>query len=227
MPGDDRGPRRWRPALLLAGLLIATGLGVVYFQPLAIRATDAGPSGSFGTSTPLDGAAAGRSATPPAPERARPAPPGPGVPSHITIPTVGVDTTVIALGLDGHGAPAAPPADQRRAVAWYDLGPMPGSASGNVLMNGHTYLDGSAVFNGLSTIKVGDPVVVTVPAGRIAYDVQSVRQVGKADYPRVMADAVNDFSGPPRLVLTTCSGDWDPTRRTHLDVTVVFAAPRA
>ena len=76
----------------------------------------------------------------------------PGSPTRMSIPALSVDAPIETIGLDRRArpdrsgqAPLGAPVDQRKA-GWYAAGPKPGSGVGTVLTNGHTYRDGSAIF---------------------------------------------------------------------------------
>ena len=80
------------------------------------------------------------------------APCQPGSPTRMSIPALGVDALIETIGLDRRArpddsgqAPLGAPVDQHKA-GWYAAGPKPGSGMGTVLTNGHTYRDGSAIF---------------------------------------------------------------------------------
>ena len=80
------------------------------------------------------------------------APCQPGSPTRMSIPALEVDAPIETIGLDRHArpdsadqAPLGAPVDPRKA-GWYAAGPKPGSGLGTVLTNGHTYRDGSAIF---------------------------------------------------------------------------------
>jgi sortase (surface protein transpeptidase) len=89
-------------------------------------------------------------------------------------------------------------------------------------MVGHSYHDGQAVFNNLPAVQEGDQATVTTDCGTLVYQAVKVdRNVPKKDYPHTIASYVNNFSGSPRLMTTTCSGRWNIWKRSHDDVTVI------
>lgn len=135
------------------------------------------------------------------------------------------DATVEHLGQDPSGAPAAPDPAHRMDAAWYRDGPAPGSARGHAIMVGHTWHNGTAVFNGLSKVRPGDTATVVTTCGTLTYRALRSQSVSKKSYPYTLAVYVNDFYGAPRLFTTTCSGNWDWLAQTHLDVTVVEWKP--
>ena len=80
-------------------------------------------------------------------------------PTHLLIPSLGIDAPIEAVGKDENGAMKAPASDQE--VAWYNLGPRPGD-SGNAVIAGH--LDDvhgkPAIFWQIDKLKVGDEITV-------------------------------------------------------------------
>jgi len=67
-------------------------------------------------------------------------------PIRLTIPTIDVDTSIVALGLTSDGAMDIPKSISE--VAWYNLGPRPGE-NGSAVVAGHYGWNNSvpAVFN--------------------------------------------------------------------------------
>lgn len=159
-----------------------------------------------------------------------------GTPVRMRIPSLEVDAGFERIGLDearpdGQGrAPLGSPTDRTKA-GWYVDGPQPGSGRGTVLTNGHTYRDGSAIFQEdfAERIDVGQLIDVEVDNGSTcSYRVQRVwRDVDAAqDYPRiVLAEDLYDFEGPERLFLTTCGGRWNSTTQSYDHISVLIATP--
>jgi hypothetical protein len=155
----------------------------------------------------------------------------------MSIPAIGVDAPVETIGLDHRGtldpsgkAPLAAPGDQRK-VGWYADGPKPGSGTGTVLTNGHTYRDGSAVFHQdfPDRIQVGQEVDLVLDNGSTCrYRITTVwPDVDAASgYPQLVTEhGLYNQTGPERLFLETCSGPWLASERRFEDITVVLAAP--
>jgi hypothetical protein len=185
---------------------------------------------------------AARSAPPPPRTPiARPTGPtcGPGPPQRVVYPDLGVDAAVERIGLETDapaGAGAAGtlrlgnPTDISR-IGWYADGPRPGSGAGTVLLDGHTYRDGSAVFGEdfPSRAQAGQLVQTVQQDGSVcSYRVDRVWPAVDAQrgYPRIVAsEHLYDRSGPERLFLATCGGRWDATREDYDDITVLVASP--
>ena len=76
---------------------------------------------------------------------------------------------------DANGIPGTPPLTTygKSVFAWDDQqGTRPGGKAGNVLLNAHTWPDGSALGNRLlAALHLGDRLVVRGVAGRLCYKV--------------------------------------------------------
>ncbi len=162
-----------------------------------------------------------------------------GSPTRMSIPALDVDAPVETIGLDRGAAPdasgrapLAAPVDQRM-VGWYADGPHPGSGAGTVLTNGHTYRDGSAVFQRdfPSRVQVGQDIDLLLDNGTTCrYRISTVwRDIDAVTgYPQLVSEqGLYAQSGPERLFLETCSGPWLAGERRFEDITVVLATPVA
>lgn len=160
-----------------------------------------------------------------------------GAPTRMTIPALGVDASVEAIGLDtkvttdaSGRAPLGTPANRHNA-GWYADGPKPGAGTGTVLMNGHTYRDGTAIFTSdfASQVAAGQQIDVVVDNGTTcSYRIALVWRDMDAgqEYPQLVdRQGLYDQQGPERLFLETCSGPWLPEERKFRDITVVLAMP--
>ena len=165
------------------------------------------------------------------------APCQPGSPTRMFIPALGVDAPIETIGLDHRAqpddsgqAPLGTPVDQRKA-GWYAAGPKPGSGMGTVLTNGHTYRDGSAIFQEdfAALVAVGQQIDLVLDNGTTcSYRISTVwRNVGAVqDYPQLVAsERLYDQQGPERLFLATCGGPWVESAQMFKDVNVVLATP--
>lgn len=135
----------------------------------------------------------------------------------------GVRTKVLALGRDHHHVPRTPPLTPRGKVemAW-DRTLLPGSAHGNVLLNAHTWPDGSALGNRLlHRLHKGDVFELAGPHGqhlcyRVTERIQVVAATGFARYYRDI--------GRPQAAIIVCSGKrYGPDNWSHR--TIWFASP--
>ena len=165
------------------------------------------------------------------------APCQPGSPTRMSIPALDVDAPIEAIGLDHRAqpddsvqAPLGVPVDQRKA-GWYAAGPKPGSGMGTVLTNGHTYRDGSAIFQEdfADLVAVGQQIDLVLDNGTTcSYRISTVwRNVGAVqDYPQLVAsERLYDQQGPERLFLATCGGQWVKSAQMFKDINIVLATP--
>jgi sortase (surface protein transpeptidase) len=75
----------------------------------------------------------------------------------------------------------------------------------------------------LAELEPGDPVEVGLAgAGTLAFQVSSVERVDKAHLP---VEQIFQRSGPPRLTLVTCGGEFDRGERSYRENVVVTAVP--
>ena len=145
-------------------------------------------------------------------------------PTRITFPGVARDLKVLALPRDGSNVPSVPPVSQagKRQVAWdRPPGIKPGSPKGNVLLNAHTWPDGSALGNKLlDDLEKGDRVILRGHGSTLCYEVDKQIEVLDADgYPPYF-----DRDGPPQIAIIVCSGRrLGPGHWTHR--TIWFAKP--
>ena len=145
-------------------------------------------------------------------------------PKRITFPGVVRDVKVIALPRDGNNIPSVPPVSQsgKRLIAWdRPPGIEPGSPQGNVLINAHTWPDGSALGNRfLAKLDEGDRIIVRGDGSTLCYRVDRKIEVDASkDYPPYY-----DTEGPPQIALLVCSGKrLGPGHWTHR--TIWFASP--
>lgn len=145
-------------------------------------------------------------------------------PVTITVPGVTDGATVLALARDASDVPGVPPlsGSGKHAFAWDAPGIAPGEPRGNVLLNAHTWPDGSAMGNRLlAGLHVGDLFALRGEAGsRLCYRVTERSEV-PFDTP---GGRVYDEQGPPQAVIIVCSGERSgPGHWTHR--TLWFASP--
>jgi hypothetical protein len=151
-------------------------------------------------------------------------------PSEVTgagrlhLPTLRVSAPVTEVRVRPDGALEVP-ADPSQ-VGWWADGAAPGGGRGSVVIDGHvdSARYGPGAFFRLDELEEGDAVEIVTAAGeRSAYVVTARRQFPKDELP--WAEVFRQ-DGPERLVLVTCGGDFDRTRRSYTDNVVVFAEPR-
>jgi hypothetical protein len=148
-------------------------------------------------------------------------------PWTITVPSIGVATDLMTLGDPAGGTgpdslslPVPPLAKAATAAGWYQFTAVPGAA-GNAVIVGHvdTYA-GPAVFYDLYLLRPGDRIYVDDGGARQRFDVTSVGELPKPDFP------VNQVFGSTTrhmLWLITCGGAFDYETGHYLSNIVVSA----
>lgn len=143
-------------------------------------------------------------------------------PVRLSMPERKVTASVVPVTVDAAGAVGVP--DPPTTVGWWSGGARPGDATGTVVIVGHidSRTAGLGTFSVLPALRIGEAVDVRGADGRtVEYHVFARRQYTKADLP------VETFAqdGPARLVLVTCGGAFDRSRRSYQDNVVVYAVP--
>lgn len=183
----------------LAALILIAGL-VTIFLHLGLAPRPHGQTGRREVVT---------SPTPPA--RAATPNPARGVgrfsPGTLVIPKITVNAPIEQVTVDSHNdmAPPAKPTD----VGWYAPGVAPGEA-GDAVIDGHLDWYGmpQAVFYNLNRLGAGDEVDVISQGGvRLRFQVTDSTSVSRTAHPAGLFAR----SGPARLTLITCAGDWNPS----------------
>jgi hypothetical protein len=145
-------------------------------------------------------------------------------PQTISVAGVTKRASVVTPPREANGVPGTPPLTTRgkSQFAWdRKQGIRPGDPAGNVLLNAHTWPDGSAMGNRLlARLHKGDRIVVHGAVARLCYRVtERVEVPADANMPRYY-----DKTGRPQLAIVVCSG-----RRLGPGVwtkrTVWFASP--
>jgi len=123
--------------------------------------------------------------------------------SRLVIPSIDVDASIIAVGVDGSGAMGTP--SNGWDVGWYDFSALPGQP-GNSVMTGHVdYYDvGAAVFWRLRDLGSGDEVAIYQVTEVESYD------AGTAPLDAIIGPTTDDV-----LTLITCDGSFNPSMREY------------
>lgn len=142
-------------------------------------------------------------------------------PTHITIPSVGIDTGVISVGQDASGGIQMPPLFDM-TTGWYNLSPTPGE-KGPAIIVGHvdTY-KGISVFWRLREVQPGDMVEIARADGKVAkFKVEALKQFEQSNFPTSEVYGNIDHAG---LRLITCGGAFDHSSGQYTQNTVVYAS---
>jgi sortase (surface protein transpeptidase) len=143
-------------------------------------------------------------------------------PTRLTVPALGVDAAVDAVGVDPDGQMTIPAEVDR--VGWYRFGPVPGG-SGSAVIAGHvdSREQGLGAMAPLRDAAVGDEIVVSDATGTASrWRVVSRELISTQVLP---LDRLFSRDGPPRLTLITCGGPFLPEFRSYRDNVVVVAEP--
>ncbi len=235
---------RWGRAGLgaMAGLALAGALAGCAGGPMApgapVAATTSAPTASTSTSSPsptAESPAPTKVATParatdsdavviPAPaglaDAATKALPAGLAPQRLSIPAIGVSSSLETLGIGAGGAVEVPKNPDR--PGWLDRSPAPGQQGPAVIIGHLDSKTGPAVFLKLRQLKVGDPVVVTRHDGRkVTFTVDGVRSFEKTHFP---TDATYGPVPGPALRLITCGGTYDHATKSYESNVIVFAS---
>jgi sortase (surface protein transpeptidase) len=140
------------------------------------------------------------------------------IPVSLSIPRIGVRTSLVKLGLDGNGTMKTP-SDPAQA-GWFDRSPTPG-ALGPAVIAGHVTYNVPAVFYRLGSLQPGDEVSVTREDGKTAvFSVTRIATFSQSKFPSQAVYGPIDHAG---LRLITCGGTYDRARHKYLSNVVVFA----
>lgn len=147
------------------------------------------------------------------------------VPTTISVDHVTDRSTVLAVPRDSAGTPGIPPltSEGKQQFAWDAPGIKPGAPIGNVILDAHTWPDGSAIGNRLlDRFHEKDELILKGDHGqRLCYRVTDRIEVPANDAP---ADRVYDRTGKHQVVIIVCSGNRrGPEDWTHR--TLWFASP--
>ena len=206
MPADRR------VAAGLASLTLALVLGACGESP-------ARPGASPATAPPATTAPTTTAAAPSSTRPARARKPSP--PVWVEIPSIGVSSRLIRLGLNADGTMEVP--RDYGLAGWFTGGAMPGQ-DGPAVISGHVdSKSGPAVFYRLRELRPGDTIRVRRAAGDwLAFEVTGTARYAKAEFP---TDAVFGPVTGPVLRVITCGGDFDRSSGHYLDNVVVTARP--
>jgi Sortase domain len=145
------------------------------------------------------------------------------LPVSVHIPAIGVNSTLLHLGLNADGTVQVPSIRTNAGqAAWYKYSATPGQIGSSVI-EGHVDSEqGPAVFFRLGALHQGDTIDVKLADGVTAvFRVTGVREYPKSRFP---AKAIYDATDFAALRLITCGGAFDYATGHYLSSTVVFAS---
>jgi LPXTG-site transpeptidase (sortase) family protein len=140
-------------------------------------------------------------------------------PVSLTIPLIGVQTSLITLGLTSSGALQVP--SSTSVAGWYTGSPRPGAIGPAIIVGHIDSVSGPGVFFRLDELTRGDKIYVKRADGTLVeFRVTSVQTYLKDDFP------TEDVYGPvpdAELRLITCGGAFDAATGHYLSNIVVYA----
>src|ERR1051326_588384 len=211
---QSRHPRRTLFRVLAGGVFAGTTLGVgsvgcgqssTFEEPSVVA-----PAPVEKAPPAAQGSAKG-SMTAPMPE---------SEPVSIEIPSLGVTSKVMALGLRPDGSMEVPPGAY--PAGWYTAAPTPGEL-GPAIIAGHVNWNGEqGVFFELHKMTPGDEITVRRRDSSTArFRIDDVAQYPKNEFPTEAVYGNIDHAG---LRLITCGGDFDKSAHSYVDNIVVYAS---
>lgn len=144
-------------------------------------------------------------------------------PTRLTVPSLGIDSELLRLGLNEDGTVEVPPAGKGMTAGWYAGGAVPGEPGAAVLIGHNDTRFGKAVFHDLHTIAEGADIAVSDGGGEEAhFTVTGTETVSKRTFP---TEKVYGATDDRVLRLITCDGDFDADGHP-LDNLIVYATLR-
>ncbi len=145
------------------------------------------------------------------------------VPLSMAIPSIGVHSTLLQLGLNPDNSIQVPPLDDPDSHAgWYKYSPTPGQIGPTVIL-GHvdSARYGPGVFFNLGALQPGAAVSITLTNQVVAvFTVQRVVSYPKSTFPSA---AVYGQINQPGLRLITCGGNFNPKAGSYESNIVAYA----
>ena len=140
-------------------------------------------------------------------------------PVQLRIPTIGVSTGFVGLGLESDGTMEVPQAAQ--TAGWYRESPTPGEQGPAVITAHVDWLQEKGVFHHLERMRPGEEVTVDRSDGVAAvFRVTRIEQYPKSRFPS--QEVYGDTDGA-EIRLITCGGRFDHAARSYSDNLVVYA----
>jgi hypothetical protein len=148
------------------------------------------------------------------------------LPISISIPAIGVNSSLLYVGLNPDGTIQVPPLNDlplTNEAAWYKYSPTPGQP-GPSIIEGHVDSSsaGPSVFFRLGDLKPGDLVNITLADRQVAvFKITGVRLYPKNQFPTSTVYGSTDYAA---LRLITCGGSFDEQSRHYNSNIVAFAS---
>ena len=141
-------------------------------------------------------------------------------PERVSIPSIGVESDLVHLGLDSRGVMQTP--EDPDKAGWFTPSPAPGVPGASVLAGHVTWDQHPVVFYRLGELRRGDRIEVARKDGRTAvFEVTRLGEFPKTSFP---TKAVYGQVDHPSLRLITCSGTYDEATNSYQANVIVWAA---
>jgi hypothetical protein len=141
-------------------------------------------------------------------------------PVGLVIPSIGVRTGLVRLGLTSSGQLQVP--STTTVAGWYTGSARPGAIGAAVIVGHIDSRSGPGVFYQLGTMRPGEKVYVRRADGSLAvFQVTSVRSYLKSQFPTLTVYGPVPYA---ELRLITCGGTFDWATGHYLSNTIVYAS---
>lgn len=144
-------------------------------------------------------------------------------PLHLSIPTIGVSSDMLQLGLNPDHTVQVPPLGRDSEAGWYQYSPAPGQLGPSIIL-GHvdSAAYGPGVFFKLGALSRGAAVSITRADHRVAvFRVERVVEYPKDHFPTIEVYGNTDHAA---LRLITCGGTFDLSAHSYEDNIVAYAS---
>ncbi len=212
LPWLRRVPRRRLAAAALGAGLVAVAVGSAGLAAAALSPGQAVPLPA--RPAPI-AAPSARTVLPASLTTTRP----PARPVWLSIPVIGMRTSLVDLGLNANGTLQVP--SSTAMAGWYTGSARPGGVGAAVIAGHVDSRAGLGIFFWLRDLRPGDRVYVGRADGTMAvFTVTAVEKFAKDQFPTA---AVYGSFPDPELRLITCGGIFDRSLGSYLSNIVVFA----
>ncbi|MGV8849618.1 MAG: class F sortase [Propionibacteriaceae bacterium] len=212
---------RWTAAAALVAAVLAGVLTWVVTSPAAplssdqarerLRATESSAPSAARPSTTITPLITSTVGSAPQPSAVEP-------PTTVTLGSLGMTLPVKPVGIAADGQMDLPP--NPAEVGWYRFGPSPTSDEGAVVLAAHvdSRRYGPGPLARAAALAPGSTIVVATGTRSVTYTVIDVISVQKTNLDLAL---IFDRTGPPRLHLITCGGEYVKGQGWTSNVTVI------
>ncbi|KUF16926.1 class F sortase [Streptomyces silvensis] len=147
----------------------------------------------------------------------------PASPVRVSVPSIGVDSSLMRLGLNADRTVEVPPPDKGMTAGWYTGGAVPGEPGAAVIIGHNDTRFGRAVFHDLKKVRTGADIAVRDSRGKtVHFTVTGTETVDKKTFP---TKKVYGSTRSRALRLITCDGAFD-AQGHPVDNLIVYATAR-